>query len=73
MKRSSDKERRRRILGVVYDESMYAQSTNPKKDWKQSHDAVCKIFQMIHVVLVPKCRKNHPEWTKELDSAMREK
>ena len=71
MKKITDRMRRDYALDIIEDISTYAQSTDPKRDWKKSQDAVCQIYRIAHTILIPKCRKNHPRWTGELDAAVR--
>lgn len=65
--RVTEKNRLAVALLAIEEISADAQSTDPERDWKASQDAVCKIYEVVHVINAPKCRKNHPEWTKMLD------
>ena len=49
-------------LEAIEEISADAQSTDPKRDWKESYGAVCRIYQIAHWVRAPKCRKNHRGW-----------
>ena len=59
------------VLEAIEEVSAAAQSISPRRDWKESHDSVCKIYRMAHTALSLDCRKNHPGWTRELAKAMR--
>ena len=47
---------------MIEEASADAQSLDPKRDWERSHDAVCEIYEIIHSIRAPDCRKNHPKW-----------
>lgn len=52
----------KQALLAIEEISAYAQSTAPRKTWRQSHEAVCEIYRIAHWVNAPKCRKNHRSW-----------
>lgn len=64
----TDGERLKFGLELVDEIAAYAQSTNPERDWDQTHKAVCDIYEVTHSILSPDCRKNHPEWIAKLDA-----
>ena len=66
----TEKERRDFAWGMIDDISAHAESLDPKRDWKESQDAVCRIYEITHSILAPKCRKNHPGWVKQIDEAI---
>ena len=51
-----------KALGIIENITGNAESLDPKRDWKESHDAICSIYELAHWVRAPKCRKNHPSW-----------
>ncbi len=57
-------------LEMIEDIATCAQSTDPKRDWKKSHDAVCKIYEIVHSIRSVACRKNHPQWCQQIDDAI---
>ncbi len=71
MKRITDKMRLAVALEAIEEISADAQSTEPFRDWKQSHDAVIAIYKIVHSIRSPKCRKNHPSWVEPIDAAIR--
>lgn len=60
-----------KALEMIEEASSDAQSTNPRRDWRSTHNALCYVYEIIHSVRSPKCRKNHPAWTEEIDRAIR--
>ena len=71
MKKITDRMRRDYALDIIEDISTYAQSTDPKRDWKKSQEAVCQIYRIAHTILLPKCRKNHAQWSDQIDAAIK--
>ena len=67
-KKITEMERLEGGLDLVYEISCCAQSPNPERDWKSAHDGICKIYRILHTIKSPGCRKNHPDWTEELDA-----
>jgi hypothetical protein len=63
--------RQRKGLEMIEEIAANAQTTAPKRDWKESQEAVCKIYEIIHSLRAPRCRKNHPGWGKAIDAAIR--
>lgn len=64
--------RLKKALEIVEEASSDAQSLDPKRDWKESQNAVCLIYEIIHSIRAPKCRKNHMEWVKQIDNAIKQ-
>ena len=56
---------------MIEEESADAQSTDPKRDWKRSHEAVCRVYEIAHSLRSIECRKNHPSWSDSIDAAIR--
>ena len=56
---------------MIEEISADAQSLDPKRDWKESQKAVCEIYEVIHSIRSPACRKNHPRWIGEIYKAIR--
>lgn len=74
MKRKiSEDERLDKALEMIEEISVHAQTLHPKDFWKESAQAVSKIYEIIHSIRTPKCRKNHPRWCKQIDDALRGK
>lgn len=67
----TESSRKRAAWELVEKISTYAQSLNPKRDWEQSYKAVVKTYQIAHSIRAPQCRKNHPDWIKEVDDVIR--
>lgn len=55
-------------LEMIEEISSYAQSTDPRRDWDDSHKAVCEIYQIIHSIRALNCRKNHLDWVERIDA-----
>lgn len=53
-------------LHLIEEIAANAQSLDPKRDWRESHDSVCAIYRLAHVINVPGCVKNHPSWAEPL-------
>ena len=71
MKRAiTEGQRTIKALEMIEEISADAQSTDPKRDWEQSHDAICAIYRVVHSIRSPKCRPNHPSWCKQIDKAI---
>lgn len=60
-------------LEMIEEISTYAQSQDPKRDWKESQEAVWGIYGIIHSIRSPWCRKNHPKWCRKIDDAIRDR
>jgi hypothetical protein len=58
-------------LEMIEEVSADAQSLHPQEDWKESQDAVCFIYELVHTIRTPGCRKNHPEWLKNIEAKVR--
>ncbi len=69
-KKISEADRLGMAMEMIEEVSADAQSTDPKRDWKESQDAVCYIYELAHAARAPKCRKNHPGWAKKIDAAI---
>ena len=67
----TERMRLKKALQMIEEISADAQSTDPKRSWKQSHKAVCEIYEIVHTITTPECRHNHPEWTNKIDDAIR--
>ena len=63
--------RKRMAWEMVEEISTDAESLNPRKTWRRSHEAVCLIYELAHSIRSPKCRKNHPAWVEKIDAAIR--
>ncbi len=66
--RISEAERTEKALEMIEEVSADAQSLDPKRDWKQSQEAVCRVYELVHSIRCPKCRKNHPRWYMQIDA-----
>ena len=62
--------RLRTALELIEETSTCAQSTDPQRDWKESQEAICKIYEIVHSIRSPECRKNHTDWVKQIDDAI---
>lgn len=60
-----------KALEMIEEVSANAQSTNPKRDWKDSHSAICEIYEIVHSIRAPGCRKNHPDWCERIDDEIK--
>lgn len=58
-------------LEMIEEISADAQSLDPKRDWKDSYDGIIEIYQIVHSLRAPKCRKNHVDWVELIDNAIR--
>ena len=67
----TERARRRMAFLLIEEISTYAQSTDPKRDWKESGEAINRIYRLAHTINNPGCRKNHPAWTSDLDREVR--
>ena len=67
----TEKMRLKKALEMIERISANAQSVGPKRDWKESHESVCEIYQIVHTIRTPECRYTHPSWTKAIDDAIR--
>mgnify|MGYP001571949895 CR=1 FL=1 len=56
---------------MIEEISTHAESLDPKRDWKESQEAVCDIYKIAHSIRSPGCRKNHPDWSDKIDAAIR--
>ena len=65
--------RRKMAWELVEEISTHAQSTDPQRDWKDSHDAICNVYRIAHAIRLIGCRKNHPKWCDAIDAAIRAK
>lgn len=63
--------RRKAAWEMIEEISSHHQSIHPKKDWKESHEAVCDIYKIAHSIRAIKCRKNHPHWCDKIDDVIR--
>jgi len=63
--------RRKMAWEMIGEISTHAQSTDPKRDWQESQEAVCAIYRIVHSIDAPSCRKNHGDWLKPVDAAIR--
>ena len=66
------KERLIAALRLIDDITANAQSLDPKRDWEQSHDAVCQAYEIAHAAFNPSCMKAHPLWGKPIDVVVKE-
>jgi len=73
MKTITEKQRTIKALEMIEEISADAQKTDPKRDWKESQDAICAIYRIVHSIRSPECRHNHPSWCKRIDDAVRGK
>ncbi len=68
-KRTDGKRERKlalKAMEMIEEISADAQTTHPQKRWKESYEAVCRIYQLAHSIRAPRCRKNHPDWHQEI-------
>lgn len=63
----SEKMRTKKAIEMIEDISSNEQTTNPKRDWKNTYNGLVKIYEIIHSIRSPKCRKNHPSWSDQID------
>ncbi len=63
----TEAQRTKKGLQAIEDISSEAQSVDPKRSWKQSHEAVCRIYEIVHSIRNKQCRKNHPNWIQRID------
>lgn len=70
--RVTEKQRLTMALEMIEEITADAQSLHPEAEWKQSAEAVGKIYEIVHSIRAPKCRKNHPKWVKQIDDAVRQ-
>lgn len=54
-------------LEMIEDISASAQSAHPEDEGERIHTAICAIYEIIHTLRSPACRKNHPKWLEQLD------
>lgn len=66
----SESQRLEKALEMIEDISTFAQTTDPERDWKQSYRAVIDIYEIIHSIRAPGCRKNHIKWVNKIDEAI---
>lgn len=69
--RTLEKARLEKGLELIELISSYAQTTDPKRAWKESYDAIISIYQLVHTLRMPACRKNHQDWIKPIDDALK--
>jgi len=69
--RITERQRLAMALEMIEEISADAQSVSPRREWKESQDAVCLIYELVHSIRSPGCRKNHPEWAKKIDDAIK--
>ena len=60
-------------LEMIEEQTDACCTMSPRKNWRQAHAALCKIYEIVHSINSPKCRKNHPEWCAQIDDAINSK
>lgn len=69
--RITESQRTKKALEMIEQASSDAQSTDPKRDWESSQDAIYTIYELVHSIRSPECRCNHPDWVEQIDDAIR--
>lgn len=68
----TERMRLNKALEMIETISSDCQSTQPQKTWKESHEGICQIYEVVHSIRAPKCRRNHPDWCAQIDEAIAE-
>lgn len=57
-------------MEVIEQITSNAQSIEPKRDWKESQEAINAAFRIAHAARKPSCMSAHPDWGDPIDAAM---